>query len=255
VPLLFVGPRAPAGRRVRRLVQSVDLAPTLLEIAGTPESKRPRMSGRSLLPLLAGADGPYPADAYAEAYGRQDRTLYRQTAGRLLQLIRSEPAREAAGTWVTRSIAFDHPGAELRFRAQAFQCTRPLEVSVDGRLLERAAVGVDGHWFRFALPERDGIRRVRLSSPSCTSPASLGESSDARCLSFRVEGLRLVMWQLFDLTRARRSGADLSRESPELVRELDRGLQGFAHKPVAPAARTALQGELAERLRALGYIQ
>lgn len=60
VPLLVVDPRAPEGRRGARcasMALNVDLAPTLLDLAGV--TVPPAQQGRSLLPLLAGDE---PAD-------------------------------------------------------------------------------------------------------------------------------------------------------------------------------------------------
>ena len=53
VPLLVRGPGVPAGGAVRALTSSVDLAPTLAELAGTALPAAP--DGRSLAPLLRGA--------------------------------------------------------------------------------------------------------------------------------------------------------------------------------------------------------
>lgn len=48
----------PAGRRIRTIAQHLDLAPTLLDIAGVPIPSH--VEGRSLLPLMTGAtDRPY----------------------------------------------------------------------------------------------------------------------------------------------------------------------------------------------------
>jgi len=52
VPLLVRGPGVPAGGAVRALTSSVDLAPTLAELAGTALPAAP--DGRSLAPLLRG---------------------------------------------------------------------------------------------------------------------------------------------------------------------------------------------------------
>jgi arylsulfatase A-like enzyme len=52
VPLLVRGPGVPAGGTVRALTSSVDLAPTLAELAGTALPAPP--DGRSLAPLLRG---------------------------------------------------------------------------------------------------------------------------------------------------------------------------------------------------------
>jgi choline-sulfatase len=66
VPLMLSWPdRVPVGHRVSAPVRSIDLAPTLLDLAGQPPL--PEVQGRSLVPLLTGNTAP-PADAYAESY-------------------------------------------------------------------------------------------------------------------------------------------------------------------------------------------
>jgi arylsulfatase A-like enzyme/Flp pilus assembly protein TadD len=56
VPLLFVGPGVPAGRRVAAPVQSVDIAPTILAWAGLEPD--PASDGVSLLAAFAGGEVP-----------------------------------------------------------------------------------------------------------------------------------------------------------------------------------------------------
>jgi arylsulfatase A-like enzyme len=56
VPLIVVGPGVPAGRTVKRLAGLVDLAPTLLELAGASKTLVLAGDGRSLVPLLGAAD-------------------------------------------------------------------------------------------------------------------------------------------------------------------------------------------------------
>ncbi|RPI84829.1 MAG: choline-sulfatase [Chloroflexi bacterium] len=59
VPLIFHFPdKRSAGRRVTASVSLLDLLPTLLDLAGVPESDRLPADGHSLSELLAGADDP-----------------------------------------------------------------------------------------------------------------------------------------------------------------------------------------------------
>jgi len=55
VPLVIDDPSHPRGTRLATMVQTIDVAPTILEIAGIPVDAT--MDGQSLVPLLAGADG------------------------------------------------------------------------------------------------------------------------------------------------------------------------------------------------------
>jgi N-acetylglucosamine-6-sulfatase len=52
VPFVVVGPAVPAGRTVDRVVGTVDLSPTLLELAGAPKNLIEASDGRSIAPLL-----------------------------------------------------------------------------------------------------------------------------------------------------------------------------------------------------------
>jgi arylsulfatase A-like enzyme len=53
VPLLLLAPGVAGGRRIEQPVSLLDVAPTILELAGLPAE--PRFMGRSLAPLLRGA--------------------------------------------------------------------------------------------------------------------------------------------------------------------------------------------------------
>ncbi len=69
VPLVLRGPGVPAGLVVDDLVRTMDLAPTLLDLAGQAAGERPRMDGVSLVPLLRGE--PLELEyAYAESVNR-----------------------------------------------------------------------------------------------------------------------------------------------------------------------------------------
>jgi len=80
VPLILRWPqRLPAARVVRSQVRSVDLAPTLLDLAGLalPPSAAP-VDGRSLLPLVEGEGGrDRPAFSATSEFGRLSRVALR----------------------------------------------------------------------------------------------------------------------------------------------------------------------------------
>ncbi len=77
VPLVMAGPDVPAGRRVDCLVRTVDVAPTLLALAGAPGTAvaapppprggGPAFDGRSLLPLPAAGAG-CGRESYSESF-------------------------------------------------------------------------------------------------------------------------------------------------------------------------------------------
>lgn len=66
-PMIVAAPTFPRGTVVERSVEFIDLYPTIVEVAGL--SRPPRLSGRSLAPLLAQADVPWPYAAFSQTVG------------------------------------------------------------------------------------------------------------------------------------------------------------------------------------------
>jgi choline-sulfatase len=66
VPLIIKGPGVPAGGLVNEVVSLLDLAPTLVQLTTGGEFP---CQGRSMLPLLAGGEGDWQSEAYAECHG------------------------------------------------------------------------------------------------------------------------------------------------------------------------------------------
>jgi arylsulfatase A-like enzyme len=254
VPLLVLPPGQKAGRRIPALVQSIDLAPTVYELAGVPPSRRPSMSGRSLAPFLEGKGSPLGRDAYAEAFVSGDRAVYRQTEGGLFQYLRRGPRVAEGGVWVTRSTWLETFSPALEFWAMSYREPRPLRIRVDGKPLRTERLDTTGQWFHVALPG-DGKHRVDLDSPGCLSPASLGESDDPRCLSFLLRGLSPSRSELYDLTRDPGSRMDLSNERFALAGDLAARLDALRFRCLAQPAPAPLDPEQAELLRALGYVR
>lgn len=69
MPLLVQWPGRIAARKVERLTQNIDFAPTFLELAGVPVPAT--MHGKSLVPLLAGEDVPWRDAVYYHYYESQ----------------------------------------------------------------------------------------------------------------------------------------------------------------------------------------
>jgi arylsulfatase len=88
VPLILFWPgKLPAGRRVPGLVQNLDLAPTLLELAGIAD--RDGMEGLSLLPSIYGLrDGNYDTLFFSEATWQVKRAVRK---GRWKFILALEP--------------------------------------------------------------------------------------------------------------------------------------------------------------------
>jgi arylsulfatase A-like enzyme len=254
VPLLVLRPGHEAARRVPTLVQSIDLAPTVYELAGVPPARRPSMSGRSLVPLLEGKGSPAGRDAYAEAFVTGDRTVYRQNQGGLFQYLRRGPRVAEGGVWVTRSTWLETFSPALEFWAMSYHEPRSLQIRVDGKTLRTERLDTTGQWFRVPLPG-EGKRRVDLDSTGCLSPASLGESEDPRCLSFLLRGLSPSRSELYDLARDPGAKVDRSNERVALAGELAARLDGLRFRRLAEPGPAPPDPEQAELLRALGYVR
>jgi len=254
VPLVVVDPRLTRGRRVERLVELVDLLPTLAEVAGVavPDG----LSGESFAGLLAGDDGRLAGRAYAqdEMLEQQLRTLVLPAGGRPHQVISSRAVLEPDGYWVSREATFDAAGPALGFRAVAYHEPRDVIVDVGRREAARLRIGTDWASYRVELPP--GAKHVvTLRTESCASPLDLGLGRDRRCLSFKLDGLPLRRLELFDLGADPQAQRDLSVERPDLVRALVQELKRYPETPRAAAAAGELSDEQIRHLKALGYLQ
>jgi len=69
VPLIFSGPGIPAGIRVGSQVRSIDIAPTILDLAGA--AKPEAMRGESLLPWMAGTRNDHLPAVSEFSYSRR----------------------------------------------------------------------------------------------------------------------------------------------------------------------------------------
>lgn len=254
VPLLIRLPGQNTGRRVSTLVQSIDIAPTIYELAGIPTAFRPAMSGRSLTPLLEGRGGEGVEEAHAEAFVTGDRALYRQTRDGLFHLVRRAPHRVESHLWVSRSTSFDTFGPTIAFAVQSYHKPRHLQISVDGQPVRMEQMDTSERWLRVAMPSGGGKHSVELAASSCDSPASLGESTDPRCLSFLLKGLTPSRSELYNVTRDAASQLDISREQSALAAELASRLEMLRFRPVADPGRAPADPERDRRLRALGYV-
>ncbi len=97
VPLIVLHPDLRRPRRIRTLVESIDIAPTLYEIAEIPP---PSMSGRSLVPLLMGRE-ELESEAYAESATEPIRSVLRFDEDGFHQLLVRSQAGSVpdAGEW------------------------------------------------------------------------------------------------------------------------------------------------------------
>jgi arylsulfatase A-like enzyme len=107
VPLLVRYPRrVAAGTRIERQVEHLDLAPTILSLAGI--GRPPSFRGRTLLPELPDPPKPMSADAFAFVA----HPLYQNTAA--VQRSRKQETIRSVGGIPTRPILVDRPSYALR---------------------------------------------------------------------------------------------------------------------------------------------
>lgn len=252
VPLLVVHPDLAGGRRVADQVGLVDLAPTLLEVAGLTPLEG--VAGRSFAPRLTVPDAR-PGELH---YVEIDETPYLrgligEVDGVRYQLLVDEVKGDPEGAWVRERAAFDHFGRRLELRGRSYHEPRRVEVVVDGA--PAGVLDLTPEWGEFAvdLPS-DGLQRVELRADGCARPADLGESGDRRCLSFIVQGPPLATAVLYDLDSDPGAHQDISRARPLIVRRLLRELQARQWAPMGKTTSRELFEEDERRLRNLGYL-
>jgi arylsulfatase A-like enzyme len=286
VPLVLKLPRsAQAGRRVAPVVSAVDLAPTLLELAGLPPAQG--LQGESLVPLLEGRTLAERA-VFAEQLSPRE-SLYAGRRGRFkyVQQFLPEPGEAlhdlAGDPGETRNIVADAPaeGRALADEVRRF-----------------AQLGQWGYHLALTLPRPEAKVRLRVEAErgvladvvrfGIAAGESLALSGDRRRLDYRFAAgtrrrhvvlradppeaplrLRLTIDGREAVIQAAPSGAEL--HSPVLLRagalraELAQvsgilgagasAIRAFYVPPPAASRKAVLDPELKESLRALGYVQ
>ena len=129
--------RLPAGRRVSELVRMVDIAPTILDLAGVKEL--PDIMGRSVAPLLR-EDGASPGQiALSELVRRNaDRTLIGLRT-RAWKLVAGSGSQESIGLWDLRRDPAEERDLYGVDDALGAEALRALDDTLEqlGRLRER----------------------------------------------------------------------------------------------------------------------
>ena len=254
VPLLIVGPGVSEGYSVSSLVELVDLAPTLYELAAIPLPSN--LSGESLVPLMEGGSGMGQThEAYAEVLEDEFAyTLLTQKQDQVFQLVMAEPEFDPTGTWIRGSVDIDTDQAILEFEAHSFHEPRTVHVLFEGELVSELTMEPDWAPFTIELPQKKGIRRVRLEADGCRSPSEVGQSSDERCLSFQIRNLRPARFELYDLVADPGAKMDTYRESPRVRSALQQRILDLEWHALDEGGERALSSEDEATLKALGYL-
>jgi len=255
VPLLVLAPGRPGGGRVGALVESVDLAPSLLDLAGI-EAGAEGMAGRSWLRLLDDPAAAFRDTAYSESFVHPVRALVRldPDAAELLHLLESRLPAAEEGHWIGREVRLDTFAEEVDLAAQSYRVARTLTVRDGERTLHTVDL-LPESWAAFPLQLPAGLKRLRLSVPGCDVPSALGLGRDRRCLGFRLKAPEMVSWELYELTADPAEQHDLAAARQEVVDRLSRDLAALSWQPVADAMQQMLTMEEEEELKALGYLQ
>ena len=152
VPLLLRGPGIPAGTRLGVTARSVDLFPTVLDLAGVVRPADLKLSGRSLAAALTRGERPAEEAAYAESllpllhFGWSDLRMLREGRWKYIEAprpelydLRQDPAesRNLASVETARAAAL-RAGLEARLEAErASTLGRPAAAGVPADLLEK----------------------------------------------------------------------------------------------------------------------
>ncbi len=253
VPLLMLHPGV-AGSRVSEVVESIDLAPTLLKLAGIEPGDN--LSGRSLVPLLGSRPvGGQGSQGYAEVLDVEFvRTVLAQDRGRRYQLVMVEPEWDPVGPWIRDRFTFDVDEGPVRFESQSFHQPRRVRIELEGE--PHGVLDLRPGWqsVEIDLPRGEGVHRVTLIADGCVSPAAVGEGEDERCLAFQVRNFAPRRFELYDLTTDPLAQRDLFRHQPKIRQRLTERLLSMKWKPRGEAGDRLLSAEDEATLRALGYL-
>jgi len=165
VPLVIVGPGVKT-QRVSEVVQTIDLLPTVLSALSVP--RPPRIRGRDLGPLLAGARAAEPGMAYAET---DEQALYAEGSLRLLCARRVGACKLfdlEKDPGELRDASADHPEAVARLRAKL------RELSASHGRYERSGLRAEGKGWPAAI-----LRGAGGDGDAAEEIASLLEDADA----------------------------------------------------------------------------
>jgi hypothetical protein len=244
VPLLVIHPDQRAAVQHAGVVQLVDLAPTLYELARLTPGGHP--TGTSRAGLLGREAAPRPGTAWAEGEGGL-KAVYRGEQRQLESLLLFAPP---ADDWFTRRAALDTAGGELSFEVRSFQEPRRLRVRNGETVLQELALTPEWQPVRITTA---GPARLLLEADGCVV-AEEGHD-ELRCHAFQIRGLRLAHVELYDVSRDPEQRHDVSRERSRSTRTLLRDLMAFQPRPRAAATAEPLDPELEKSLKALGYLQ
>lgn len=252
VPLLILPPGGTQGHRVTDVVESIDIAPTLLDMAGL--EPMPGIAGRSLVPLFEGPERAWDGEAFSRSiYG--DRSLIGFESKDFLHLIDGLSKPDGAPVSIARQTSFWAPPGKLKLRVRGYGEPSVLRVEIDGAGVDETEIDPDT-WkvIQVAVPDDGATHHVRLSNDTCIRTPKSMEKGNKRCISFRLKGVPEPLVELYRIGVDRTEAVDLSLGKPGARDAMVERLGVHRYEPVADREHRPLEPELEEQLRALGYL-
>jgi arylsulfatase A-like enzyme len=255
VPLVVLLPDSHKGHRVERIVESIDIAPTLYELAGLQAP--PLIQGSSLVPFLAGEDSDD-----GEAFSRSiynDRTLMSFDEKDLVHLVTTKPfppiqpgQPRAVASYLNAVVG---PG-EYALKMKAYADPADVSIFIDDHLVGVSSIKND-HWTTTTVqvPEGTDTHKIHLETSTCIQTPKSIQKGTRFCLSFFVKGLPESTIEVFRTGIDRKEQDDLSREDPALRERLENGLRQYQFELIADQLSDPLDTELTSQLKALGYLE
>jgi arylsulfatase A-like enzyme len=254
VPLVVVAPGVKGGRRIAQVVETVDIAPTLYELAGL--SPPPGLPGRSLAPLLTGAEKGSGGEAFTRSISG-DRGLYAMSREGLLHVVTPSQLQAAwEGLPVASAIQRWIEPRSLELEAMSFLEPVVVTASLDGAVFAEVNLTAD-RWTTIKIPVVEDGRShlLRLSADRCQTVPESVERGKPYCLSFYVNHLPAREPELYRADVDPHEGTDLSQNLVAQRDALLERLEAFRFEAVCPAQSEPLEPEVRDQLRALGYLR
>jgi len=252
VPLLIRTLGQRRGQRVPELVQSIDIAPTVLDMLGVRFDAE-SFSGTSLVPVFDGGDPDAESEAFAEGLSQPTRTLYRKNKDGFFQFLLTRDERPDGRLPVGRSLIFDWALQSLTLYPTSQAGEQDLQIFVDGQLAKISTINENGT--EIEVPLAANVRKHRIELRVAQCPQRGEEAVGGGCVAYFLEGMRAERRELFRIDNDPLETRDLSDMRPALTRDLELSLENYRWKAKAGALREELSEEQVERLKALGYLQ
>lgn len=175
--------------------------------------------------------------------------------GRLDQLVFFGRELGINGFWSTGEIRFDSFASRLEFQAVTLAEPRAVEVLAGGQPVATLVMPPRWQSYTVDLPGREEKRDVVMRSSTCAVPKEIGFADDTRCLSFKLKGMPLDRFELYDLARDPLAQQDRSFVDTDRARALLRALAEYRHRSAHPVGKRDLSESQIRELKALGYLQ